>query len=300
MQYFIATINSPGDGPVRIHYADTGPSSKGSSRGKGTVLLLHGFPQTSRQFRHVTPLLAEAGYRVIAPDYRGAGLSSKPLPPQKYTKSTMAADMNVLIKEHLRISDPVHVVGHDIGAMVGWTYAAKFPQDTASLCWGECALPGTEYFDQVRNSVWVWHFNFHSVPDIAEALVTGRERTYVSHFFDKLSYNAAAISPEDRDFYAAAYSKEGALRAAFETYRAFEEDCAEGRRLVKEKGKIAAPTLVLFGDHGVCDDAPARAMGEETSENVKVAFVPDAGHYSAEENPAGFAKALLDFWGPLA
>lgn len=112
---------------VTIHYIDC--PAVGNE--KGIILLIHGFPQTSYQFRHVITPLSEAGYRIIAPDYRGAGHSSHPR--DGYEKSIMAADLHTLLVEHLKITKPVHVVGHDIGGMVAHAYAAWFPKDTRSV-----------------------------------------------------------------------------------------------------------------------------------------------------------------------
>lgn len=123
---------------VRIAYIDCPSKSKRSQR--GVILLIHGFPQTSYQFRHVIDPLAEAGYRVLAPDYRGAGASSKPA--TGFTKSIMARDL-VRLLDALKIHEPVHVIGHDIGGMIAFAMAAKHPSRVASLNWGECPLPGT-------------------------------------------------------------------------------------------------------------------------------------------------------------
>lgn len=113
---------------VTIHYIDC-PAPSGKS--KGTILLIHGFPQTAYQFRHVITPMSDAGYRIIAPDYRGAGHSSHPR--DGYTKSIMAADLHTLVVDHLKITEPVHVVGHDIGGMIAHAYAAWFPKDTRSV-----------------------------------------------------------------------------------------------------------------------------------------------------------------------
>ena len=126
---------------IRIHYLSCLPTHNADP--KGTVLLIHGFPQTSHQFRHVVTPLAAAGYRVLAPDYRGAG--DAPRPRAGYAKAVLAADLHELLTsaDHLGIRDRVHVVGHDIGGMVAYAYASRYPEGTASVAWGECPLPGT-------------------------------------------------------------------------------------------------------------------------------------------------------------
>lgn len=134
---------------VSIAYVDAQPAAMTAP--KATILLIHGFPQTSHQFHKVLPLLTGHGYRVIAPDYRGAGHSSKPR--DGYEKTTAAKDLNVLLKKHLELDEPVHVVGHDIGGMIAHAYASRFPDDTASVVWGECPLPGTNMYDEMKHAV---------------------------------------------------------------------------------------------------------------------------------------------------
>lgn len=126
---------------VHIAYIDCPSKSKKSEQ--GVILLVHGFPQTSYQFRYVINPLAAAGYRVLAPDYRGAGASSKPA--TGFTKAVMARDL-VRLLNALEIHEPVHVIGHDIGGMIAFAMAAKHPSRVASVNWGECPLPGTSVY----------------------------------------------------------------------------------------------------------------------------------------------------------
>ncbi|KAI1735791.1 alpha/beta-hydrolase [Xylaria scruposa] len=281
------------DPGLRISYIDSAPGGPGTP--KGVIILIHGFPQTSYQFRHVITPLSEAGYRVLAPDYRGAGGSSKPL--TGFTKSIMAHDL-VRLLDALEINERVHVVGHDIGGMVAFALAARHPSRVASVNWGECPLPGTSVHEEDRttNAVQQFHFIFHCEPDLAVALVTGRERIYLSHFFQKIAYNKSAITDEDLDHYVRAYEQPGALRCAFETYRAFIEDADELRDLVTANGKLRVPALSLSGDRSRHRDSAERMFAEvHEAGTYKVASVPDAAHYIAEENPEGFVKETLKF-----
>lgn len=100
-----------------------------------TVVLLHGYPETNYQFRHILMPLVKAGYTVVAPDYRGAGDSSRPA--AGYDKVTMAEDIHELLIEHLDIQSKVHLVGHDIGGMIAYAYASRYPDETASIAWGK-------------------------------------------------------------------------------------------------------------------------------------------------------------------
>lgn len=232
-QYIVPLQISP-ESSIRLAYIDCHPPV--GIHKKGTIVLLHGFPQTSYQFRHVIPPLAEAGYRIIAPDYRGAGASSKP--PSQFSKSTIALDIKKLL-EHLAITEPIHLVGHDIGGMIAFALASRYPELLSSVTWGECPLPGTSAYeaDRTTHAVQQFHFIFHRVLDLPEALTAGRERIYLNHFFSKIAYNANAISSDDLDYYAGVYSQPGAMRCGFEIYRAFEDDAEENQRWLKENGK---------------------------------------------------------------
>ncbi|KAF2792280.1 soluble epoxide hydrolase [Melanomma pulvis-pyrius CBS 109.77] len=291
-QHRIATITTSTKESVRLNYIDcASPSSVDS---KGVILLIHGFPQTSRQFRHVITPISDAGYRVIAPDYRGAGQSSKPA--AGYEKSQMAEDLHLLIHTQLEISGKIHIVGHDIGGMIAFAYASRYPEDVASLIWGECPLPGTNVYEQVKGSPDAFHFLFHRILDLPEALIAGRERIYCKHFFDKQSYNSAAITDEDLDHYALAYSQPGAIRAGLEVYRTFEQDAKENREWVSKNGKLRVPTLGMVGKEFVI--APhAETMLGEMHEQAEVLIVEGSGHYIAEENPEAFVEGVLGFVG---
>ncbi|KEY67091.1 hypothetical protein S7711_07066 [Stachybotrys chartarum IBT 7711] len=286
--YFVADL----EGGVRIAYADKCPDDN-----KGVIVLIHGFPQTSYQFRKVVDPFVSAGYRVIAPDYRGAGASSKP--DTAYTKSAMAADILHLL-EHLSIEEPVHVVGHDIGGMVAYAFASRYAHHTASVVWGECPLPGTLAHDQSRTTrgVEFFHFLFHSVPDLPEALVAGRERIYLNHFYTKLCCNAGAITPADVDYYARSYSEPGALRCGFDVYRTFLQDADENNDWISKNGKLRVRALGLNGRAGPFQTEAADMMAEVHEKGTyEVATVPDSGHWIAEENPEEFVRVILEFIG---
>jgi pimeloyl-ACP methyl ester carboxylesterase len=259
---------------------------------KGVILLIHGFPQTSYQFRHVITPLADAGYRIIAPDYRGAGQSSKPL--TGYQKTQMAEDLHILIQSHFGIKEKIHVVGHDIGGMIAFAYVSRYPNDVRSVIWGECPLPGTSCYENVKGTPDVFHFVFHRVPDLPEFLIAGKEREYLKHFFDKISYNSAAISPADLEHYALAYSQPGAIRAGLEVYRAFEKDAEENERWVAEHGKVKVPSLLMNGREFMLARSAA-SMAEENHEGAELLTIEDSAHYIAEENPEGFVKGVLEF-----
>lgn len=231
----------------------------------------------------------------MVPDYRGAGQSSKP--ESGYTKTVMAEDF-VQLLDYLSVSEPIHVIGHDIGGMIAYAFASRHPERTASVNWGECPLPGTTSFEEdwTIHATQQFHFHFHNVPELPEALVSGREQIYLEHFYNKNGYNEAAISGEDRAHYANEYKRQGAMHSGFEVYRAFLEDAEENQQWLADHGKSKVKTLGLSGMASRHAEASEKMMGEvHEPSTYKVVKVEYSGHYIAEENPEGFIKAALDF-----
>ncbi|RMZ70034.1 soluble epoxide hydrolase [Pyrenophora seminiperda CCB06] len=287
----IASITTTSGEQIRLNYIECQVAS--GTTAKGVILLIHGFPQTSYQFRHVITPLSDAGYHVIAPDYRGAGQSSKPL--TGYQKTQMAEDLHILIQSHFGIKEKIHVVGHDIGGMIAFAYVSRYPNDVKSVIWGECPLPGTSYYEAVKGTPDVFHFVFHQVPDLPEFLIAGKEREYLKHFFDKISYNSSAITPADLEDYVLSYEQPGAIRAGLEVYRAFEKDAEENRKWVAEHGKVKVPSLLMNGKEFMLAQSAA-GMAEEYHEGAEIWTVSDSAHYIAEENPHGFIEGILEFF----
>ena len=267
---------------LRLHYVTAGDSGP-------TVVLLHGFPQTWWEWHRVIPRLVEAGIRVVAPDYRGAGESSRPL--GGYDKRTMANDIRQLVREHLRIESKVVLVGHDIGLMVAYAYAQSFRDEVSHLVIADAPLPGTSAFDVVKSNPRVWHFAFHNARDIAEMLVAGRELQYLQAFFAARCFDPSAV---DIERYALAYSAPGAMRAGFELYRAFERDGEDNREALQRNGKLSIPVLATWGT--ISNSGPLlEDMMREVAENVSGLRIPDTAHWIPEENPAAFANAVIEY-----
>ena len=272
---------------VRLHYVTAG-------EGPRTIVLLHGFPQTWWEWHRVIPGLVAGGFRVVAPDYRGAGDSFRPA--GGYDKVTMARDVRTLVREHLGIEDRVVVAGHDIGLMVAYAYAQAYRDEVSHLVVVDAPLPGTEVFDRLRSDPRVWHFAFHGARDVAEMLVAGRERPYLQAFFAARVFDPSAIAPADLDVYVAAYSAPGAMRAGFEVYRAFDRDAEDNRAALVRHGKLTVPVLAVGG--AISTSGPlVEEMMREVAEDVTGLRVPRTGHWVPEESPEAFARAVLEFAG---
>ncbi|MGZ5511360.1 MAG: alpha/beta fold hydrolase, partial [Nitrososphaeraceae archaeon] len=212
--------------------------------GKGDpVVLLHGWPQTWYEWRHIIPELIANNYTVIAPDMRGLGDSEKP--QTGYDTKTVAEDIYQLVKK-LGYSK-IYLVAHDLGGPVAYSYAAAHPQAVHKMIIVDTLLPGfglEEAGDFSPNGI--WHFSFHAVRDLPEKLIEGKEDVYLNWFYDHYSYNQSAITPQDREEYIKQYSKPGAMRAGFEYYRAIFEDAEQNKEYVKEK--LDLPILTLGGE----------------------------------------------------
>lgn len=272
---------------LRLHYVVAG-------EGPRVVVLLHGYPQTWRQWRGVIPPLVDAGFRVVAPDYRGAGQSWRPA--GGYDKRTMAADIHELLRVHLALEHPVAIAGHDIGLMVAYAYAQEYRDEVSHLAVMDAPLPGTAVFDRIRADPRVWHFAFHGARDVAEMLVAGRERQYLQAFFGARVFDPSAITDEDLDVYASAYSAPGAMRAGFELYRAFDRDAEDNRRALERNGKLSVPVLAVGGAKSTTGPLVGEMM-REVAEDVWAVRVPRTAHWIPEEDPAAVAELLLELLG---
>lgn len=177
--------------------------------------------------------------------------------------------------------------------MIAHAYAMQFPQDTASIVWGECPLPDSPLYDTLKHSGMAWHFSFHQVPDLPEALVQGKERLYLRHFYDHHAQNPDAIRAHDLDVYENAFSAPGAFRAGFNIYRAFEQDAVDNKRFVAEKGRCPVPCLTLWGDKSFADKDAALGMAEPFYSYCKFQAIAGSGHYIAEEKPGDFVTAVV-------
>lgn len=262
---------------VRLHYLEAGQGS--------TVVLLHGYTQNSHMWRPLIKQLAK-NHRVIAPDLRGFGASS--LDQSNYTKAVMADDVHALA-EALKLGK-VRIVGHDIGLMVAYAYAAKFPQDVDRIALMDAFLPGIGNWKDVWLLRDLWHFHFYGKTPLA--LVSGRERIYFEHFWNDFAADPQHSVPEaDRRLYTAAYAKPNAMRAGFEVFRAFEQDAVDFAALGKTA--LPMPMLVLTGEKASGEFLIQQARLVAT--NVTGVVVKGSGHWLMEEAPDQVIPALVKF-----
>lgn len=261
---------------VKLHYV-TADDSAGPP-----LVLLHGWPQTWYEWREVIPELA-ADYTVIAPDLRGMGDSGTPR--SGYDKDTVATDVRELV-HHLG-HDEVFLVGHDWGMATAYAYAAQYRDEVRALAVLDAGLPGINEEHKRR----LWHTRFHSVPDLPEQLVAGRERRYLSWFFKEGAYDPSAIDADARDEYVRCYAQPGGLRGGFEYYRAYDTDAEHNRSHAEDLLEI--PVLALGGVESF-GELPIRDM-EAVAEDVDGEVVDRAGHWIPEERPGYLVDRVSTF-----
>jgi pimeloyl-ACP methyl ester carboxylesterase/quercetin dioxygenase-like cupin family protein len=265
------TVASPEGADIFVRSAGAGP----------VVVLLHGYAETSDSWG---PLAAELvkSYTVVVPDLRGMGHSSRPL--GGYDKKTQAADIRAVVTA--LGYDRASVVAHDIGDMVAYAYAARYPDKVERLVVMDAPIPGIAPWDEIVRNPELWHFSFHG-PD-AERLVQGRERIYLDRIWNAFSGDPGKPDEATRAFYSTQYALPGAMRAGFAQFTAFSRDVEDNK--VFQRTKLAMPVLAIGGEKSF--GAMEAAVMRNVAVNVREAVVPGAGHWLMEESPA-FTIALI-------
>src|SRR5258707_1213034 len=262
---------------LELHYltAGHGPS----------VILLHGYAETSRMWRPIMPILAER-FTVIAPDL--PGISDSAIPENRLDMKTSAIRIHALARS-LGV-EKARVVGHDIGLMVAYAYAAQFPAEVEKLVVMDAFLPGVTGWEPIYNAPNIWHFRFNG--EYPEALVKGRERIYFEYFWNVLAADKTRSLPEaDRKAYAEAYSKPGRMRAAWAYFASWPQLAKDFAKLSQKK--LTMPVLSIGGQ---------KSLGNELAEQMKlvasdvtVVVLKDTGHWILEERPKETTDALVTF-----
>lgn len=249
------------------------------------VVLIHGFGDTGDMWAPLAARLART-HTVIVPDLRGMGLSSKA--DAGYDKKSQAADIRAVLMNLGQ--DRADVVGHDIGTMVAYAYAARYPASVSRLVVMDAPVPGIAPWDQIVLSPQLWHFNFGGKD--AERLVAGRERIYLDRFWNDFAGDPTKIDEATRRHYAQLYAQPGAMRAAFAQFTTIaKNDVADNR--ISGATKLPMPVLAIGGEKSF---GPNMAIVMRNAANdVQEAVVPGAGHWLMEESPQATMKLVEDF-----
>ena len=262
---------------VRLHYLSAGQGDP--------VVLLHGYTQTSHMWLPLIAVLAKT-HSVIAPDLRGAGQSGKP--ESGYDKKTLARDVHALVQSLGQRR--VMLVGHDIGLMVAYAYAAQYPDQVARIVLMDAFLPGVGSWKDVWLLRDLWHFHFTG--EVPLKLVAGRERIYFEHFWNDFAADQTRSVPEgDRQLYAASYAQPGGMRAGFGYFEAFQEDAVDFGAF--SKTKLAMPMLVLTGEKA--SGTFLIEQGRLVATDVQGVVIEGSGHWLMEEAPGQVIPRLVAF-----
>jgi len=262
---------------VQLHYLTAG-------HGPAMVILLHGFAETSRMWRPIIPKLAER-FTVIAPDLPGIGDSSIPDKIDMLDAARKVHDLALSLK-----SDKARVVGHDIGLMVAYAYAAQFPNETEKLAVMDAFLPGVPGWEAIYNAPNIWHFRFNG--EYPEKLVQERERIYFEYFWNVLAADKTHSIPEgERKAYTEAYSKPGRMRAAWRYFASWPQLAKDFAQL--SQTKLTMPVLSIGGDKSLGNQLGAQM--KLVADNVTVIVLPNTGHWILEEKPKETTYALVNF-----
>jgi len=262
---------------VKLHYTTGGHGP--------SLILLHGYAETSRMWNPILPVLGEK-FTIIAPDLPGIGDSE--IPASGLDMKTAAIRIHALARS-LGV-EKARVVGHDIGLMVAYAYAAQFPAEVEKLVVMDAFLPGVGDWEAVYNNPGIWHFRFNG--PTPEALVQGRERIYFAYFWNDLAADKTRSLPQpDREAYIAAYSRPGRMRAGWAYFVSFQQAAKDFAQL--SQIKLTLPVLSIGGDKSL-GDFLAQQMKLVASDLTTV-VLKNTGHWILEENPKETTDALVKF-----
>src|SRR6266404_870863 len=248
------------------------------------VVLVHGFGDTGDMWAPLATDLAR-DHTVVVPDLRGMGLSSHP--EGGYDKRTQAADVrSVLMQLGL---DHAAIVGHDIGNMVAYAYAARYPDKTEKLVVMDAPVPGIPPWDDLVRNPLLWHFSFGG-PD-AERLVAGRERIYLDRFWNEFAADRSKIDEATRLHYAKLYAQPGAMHSAFAQFLSFPKDAEDNK--VSMATKLTMPVLAIGAEKSFASTQAVVMRNAAT--NVTEVVIPNSGHWLMEEQPTATITAIRTF-----
>ena len=268
------TVATPDGASIFVRSGGAGPA----------VVLIHGYAETSDSWAPLATALAK-NYTVIVPDLRGMGRSSRPT--GGYDKKTQAADIRAVVTALGH--DRTVVVSHDIGIMVAYAYAARYPDKVERLVVMDAPLPGIAPWDELVRMPALWHFSVRG-PE-AERLVRGRERIYLDRIWNDFTGDRGKPDDATRAFYAAQFAQPGAMRAGFAQFTAFSQDAADNR--IFQRTRLTMPVLAIGGEKSF--GATQAVVMRNVATDVREAVVPGAGHWLMEESPAATVALVEAF-----
>ena len=249
------------------------------------IVLLHGFADTGDMWAPLAAALSK-DHTVIVPDLRGMGLSGTQT--QGFEKMNQAKDIADVL-DALQVTH-ADVVGHDIGNMVAFAFAERYPERTTRLVMMDAPVPGVGPWDEILKSPLLWHFRFGGTD--MERLVAGRERIYLDRFWNDFAADPRRFDEASRAHYAALYAKPGRMHAGFAQFAAFDKDVADNKAAVA-RGRLQMPVLAIGGDHSL--GATMAYIMRFAADDVHEVTIKDSGHWLMEERPEATVAAIVGF-----
>jgi pimeloyl-ACP methyl ester carboxylesterase len=267
-----ATING-----ANLHYVRGGQGP--------TMILIHGFPQDWSEYRAIMPRLAKR-FTVLAIDLPGIGGSTSE------TAAYEAADMAENVRQLMSALDlkRAYIVGHDIGGMVAYAFARRYPESSLGAMILDQVLPGIDGWKEIEGHPAVWHVRFMQVPGLAEALVAGRQAQYLGYFLNFGKFTQGEVQEA-----LSAYATPAQLHAVFEIYRAFP---ATGEFNAAQSGPLAVPVFLAAGDGSPFAKllpVVAHGLRAKGCADVKTALIADCGHYVIADQADSVADLIEQF-----
>lgn len=271
------------NGPIGLETRHAGPVDG------EVVVMLHGFPECWNTWKHQIPVLAEAGYRVYAPNMRGYGLSSKPDEVDDYHVDKLIQDVDAI--RRLSGAKKIHLVGHDWGAVVAWWYALNKPEHLASL--SILNVPHPAAFLKVLKSkpaqlLKSWYIFYFQIPYLPELTVPFNKFFFFRNVLNRTS-NRGSYDKSDFAELQKHWSIPGSLKAMINYYRS----AIRSQPKPPNGNTVDTPTQILWGEHDLALTLEMAHLSEKYLTNGTLTTYPDATHWLAHDKPDEINQRLL-------
>ncbi|WP_353200372.1 alpha/beta hydrolase [Sandarakinorhabdus sp.] len=259
-----------------------------AGEGPDVALCLHGFPESRFSWRYQLPVLADAGWRTVAPDLRGYGGSSRPSGKAAYHIDHLVDDVAAMF-DALGARRKL-LVAHDWGAAIAWVVAMRraVPLDGLIIM----NVPHPTVFGELIAHYWPqrlksWYVAFFQIPSLPEFLLRQRRAEAIANAFLNMAVNKAMFPPEVLEVYRQNALQPGALTAMINYYR------ANLGLLDEVAAQITVPTLMLWGEE---DKALDLKLTENYGRHVRdftLQRFPNVSHWVQQEAPDAVNAAML-------
>jgi pimeloyl-ACP methyl ester carboxylesterase len=273
------------------------------------VVLCHGFPELAFSWRHQIPALADAGFRVLAPDMRGFGQSSAPQQIEAYDVATLCGDLCGLLDE--AGAESAIFIGHDWGAHVAWQLAVLHPQRVSAVAGLSVPFvpraPAPPIPIMRRHLGEDFYIVWFQQPGVADAALAGdvrrtltTRRQWTAQWAEEEERPAERpdwMTEEELSVYIDAFQRTG-FTGGLNWYRNMDRNWELTADVADQR--VEQPAMFLTGERDpVRDFMPSEAMRGWVTDLRSETVVPGAGHWVQQQEPQAVNEALLEFLGTL-